>query len=63
LIATYKLSGRVFIEIKDGVHFVDYEVVPKQYEQLLKQELSKRCFVFERAEFGEEEIMEHTHIM
>jgi len=63
LIEKHQLSGKVFIEVKDGIHFVDYEVVPKQYEQLLKQELDKKCFVFERAEFMEEEIAEHTHIM
>jgi len=63
LIEKHKLSGRVLIEIKDGIHFVDYEVIPKQYEQQLKQELDKNCFVFERSEFTEEEIAEHTHIM
>ncbi len=63
LIEKYKLSGKVFIEIKEGIHFVDYEVVPKQYEQLLKQELNKKSFVFDKAEFTEEKIAEHTHIL
>ena len=44
-------------------HFVDYEVVPKQYEQLLKQELNKKSFVFDKAEFTEEKTAEHTHII
>jgi hypothetical protein len=53
LIEKYRLSGKVLIEIKDGFHFVDYDVMPKEYEQQLKQELNKRCFVFEREEFSE----------
>ena len=63
LIEKHRLSGKVLIEIKDGFHFVDYDVTPKQYEQQLKQELSKRCFVFEREEFSEQKIIEHTHPM
>jgi hypothetical protein len=63
LIEKHKLSGQVFVETKDGIHFVDYDVTPKQYEQQLKQELNKNSFVFERAEFKEEKIKEHTQIM
>jgi hypothetical protein len=48
LIKKHRLSGRILIEIEEDIHFVDYDVSPKEYEARLRDELCKRCYVFER---------------
>ncbi len=41
IIVRKKLSGKISVEMTDGKMHVDYDVTPKEYEDILQQELKQ----------------------
>ena len=62
LVEKHTLSGRIFIEIKNGLYFVDFDLIPREFEQILRTELKKKFFVFEQSELMERKLLKSSVI-